>query len=1502
MDPRRLAAVRAGDAEYVHASGSGYVLTPRLVLTALHVLTSTDAPLPGQRIDVVIGHPGHGDRLRRSGRLCWSGTAHDVALIRLDRPVDVPGEVLWGRPVAGVLDYEALGFPSFARYDDEIRRVEHLTGRLPAFGQGLADGLVLDQSAAPRPSPDRRNWGGVSGAAVFCGDCLVGVVVTDDAHFDDRRLHAVPAHAFTQDAEFVGHLEADGGRAPTLSTLTGRGRSGGQSEASPAPQAPAPVDELRQLSEEYLQPTATTLRRVGPHGAFFGREEAVRGIEEWLHPAPGTAAATALVVTGGMGSGKSALLRRAALAHDEYGRQTVPHGCTAESRGSGPVLTAHLSLAAMDRARVTRVLGAACGVDAETVADILTAPAPAEGAAPVVLLDALDEADRPEQLCRTLLVPLIEPDVPRVRLLIGTRSHRLPLLERPDLVTIDLDSPDYADRRALEHAVRQDLTDSVPRSVWCDAPPHLLAAAVRQVADRGEPSFLLAGLLARALARRRSTALPGAEEWRQLAEDGIHGALRAEVAERLGDRLHWAEGLLRPLAFARGAGLSSAHVWPQAASALSGRRYTAHDITELLRIVGDYLVPTTVADTATGDTAFRLSHTALADWLAKGHDAEAAHEAIAQALIGAVPWDGATPDWHAASRYALDHLTTHARSTHTLHKLLDDPGLLLHSDQTALLAALNRADVPRTAQALRATTALHRDTPATVRAQILQAAARRCGADTLADRLDDCCCPPRHATRWSRRRLILDDELPTGFEGGPRGVLALSWLRQPVCVVLGSRHNQDFIQVFDLETRSPVADLVPAGKAKDTHLLGSVTNARGKTLVVYRTGHRLRRWSMDDGEHVPPDLLFDQEENAAQSSVRHCALGRVGDRTVAVVATWTDRLYCFDLDADSPQPMYEPRHIDAMPLNGLALTLVRGEPAVVCLSYGRVECRALGDGSPLSAPWEVAGGLDTLVLLDREDRPEEQVMAGFRLRDTMTDDEFAIDLWDPLTGEVVDTNPDYRETRRNRWERYPRYVSAWTEEFDGHRRLFLTPGGERHERDPRTGARLGPPCQLRPDAVELIVRGEPHTLGIEKKRLRLRKAGPYARDPFDPSTWPPGGLWAMRGERYPGEPEVPEPLMGVPGRPGTHRGRPVLLVTTPYKGYLHERRRATLIDARSGAELAPPWSIPASPDEVTAIDWAVIQGRLVVLAFHNRLVMDLYEGSASILCWDPEQPATVRRMSIGHPGQVVGVHALKTADLLYLTVDDGPDLLWDPASDTFTPASCPEREPRESLYAFASRGPYLCVPPAASRMLGSGQAWRMVSTDRAEATPIHLLPPDADERWYVTPNALGASDAVIDAGGRMTGLRLRERSYPTPGTALEVHFLPAAATDPEPVRRRWWRRPRSPHIAGGVFQLDRRVDHVVVAEDSEPGRFYAVSGSLLTGFSLEWEEETTQEPPDEPSSRGARPAPPEPAPVLYEDDESYDAGARILHVLPCPGEGVALFTEDGVTFITAGPR
>jgi hypothetical protein len=266
-------------------------------------------------------------------------------------------------------------------------------------------------------------------------------------------------------------------------------------------------------------------------------------------------------------------------------------------------------------------------------------------------------------------------------------------------------------------------------------------------------------------------------------------------------------------------------------------------------------------------------------------------------------------------------------------------------------------------------------------------------------------------------------------------------------------------------------------------------------------------------------------------------------------------------------------------------------------------------------------------------------------------------------------------------------------------------------------------------------------------------------------------------------------------------------------------------------------------------------------------------------------------MPIGHPGHVVGAYAPGSGDLLYLTIDGGPDLLWNPTSDTFTPVNVPDLV---SLQAFAERGPYICVPPENSNLSTGGRTWRMVATDRAEALPIRLFPPDADDLFSPPLTALDTEDTIIDMGGRMTALHARQDGYPASTTTLEVHLLPPPAAEPD-LPQRWWRRRRvHPRPAGDVFPLDVHVDHVVPGEDSESGRFYAFGGSLLTGFLLEWEEETPDGLPDEKSGRTVLP---ELVPVLHQDLDSYDAGARILHVLPCPERGLAVFTADGVTFI-----
>ncbi|MFG2438999.1 tetratricopeptide repeat protein [Streptomyces sp. NPDC048508] len=198
MDARRLVWVRTGDPG---GSGSGYLIGPQLVLTALHVVLADQRW--AQRVQVRVGHPRFGDVVHGRAEVCWpdpleevpAKDALDIALLWLDKPVPVAGgPVRWGRPGGIVpLPFDGAGFPAFA---DEAARgdVEHLRGELPVVSTSSSD-WVLDCRVWPDLGHGgERPWAGASGAAVFCRDRLVGVAVEDNRPMGGRRLQAAPIH------------------------------------------------------------------------------------------------------------------------------------------------------------------------------------------------------------------------------------------------------------------------------------------------------------------------------------------------------------------------------------------------------------------------------------------------------------------------------------------------------------------------------------------------------------------------------------------------------------------------------------------------------------------------------------------------------------------------------------------------------------------------------------------------------------------------------------------------------------------------------------------------------------------------------------------------------------------------------------------------------------------------------------------------------------------------------------------------------------------------------------------------------------------------------------------------------------------------------------------------------------------------------------------------------------------------------------------------------------
>jgi WD40 repeat protein len=138
--------------------------------------------------------------------------------------------------------------------------------------------------------------------------------------------------------------------------------------------------------------------------------------------------------------------------------------------------------------------------------------------------------------------------------------------------------------------------------------------------------------------------------------------------------------LLRPLAFAEGAGLPLA-LWVVLARALSGHPWTVQDVRAFRDRVSERLVET---QTPAG-AAYRLR--------TRGDRSgeRQTQQAITSALLAEVPQDGDNGhrDWSAAAPYIVDHLAAHAAAAGVLDDVLDDAEYLVHAAPRGLLRALN---------------------------------------------------------------------------------------------------------------------------------------------------------------------------------------------------------------------------------------------------------------------------------------------------------------------------------------------------------------------------------------------------------------------------------------------------------------------------------------------------------------------------------------------------------------------------------------------------------------------------------------------------------------------------------------------------------------------------------------------------------------------------------------------------------------------------------------------
>ncbi|HET8681204.1 MAG TPA: hypothetical protein VFM54_04945 [Micromonosporaceae bacterium] len=284
MRTSRVVAVRSSTGR-----GSGYVVAPQLVLTSAHVTSAV-----GTRVTVFAV----GDARTFSGRVVWRGTPDgrdDAALVDVDDPGWVAREgaaCRWGRVITNRpgIPGQAWGFPEWAQREGRAAETWQPSGTLNPGNRYVGDRYVLSLTTHPPAAAGGSGspWAGLSGAALFCGDLLTGVVASDPADSQHAHLEAVPVYVLARDPVFR-QVAADHGVAGLVLE-------------------PVEAQQLSQAEPPVGRSPAALLRARQQVVGFRGRGRLLRQMQEWSQP-PGFAA---WLLYGPAGQGKTRLAQELA--------------------------------------------------------------------------------------------------------------------------------------------------------------------------------------------------------------------------------------------------------------------------------------------------------------------------------------------------------------------------------------------------------------------------------------------------------------------------------------------------------------------------------------------------------------------------------------------------------------------------------------------------------------------------------------------------------------------------------------------------------------------------------------------------------------------------------------------------------------------------------------------------------------------------------------------------------------------------------------------------------------------------------------------------------------------------------------------------------------------------------------------------------------------------------------------------------------------------------------
>jgi WD40 repeat protein len=566
-----------------------------------------------------------------------------------------------------------------------------------ASGQGALDGASSMARFGEGPDADRNPGSGywLVAASRPREEATVRVFAEALVETIDNPAFAGEGQRFLDISAVIAAVNpklANSGQSARFAVVHGSGTSPSLPNPRFNPLVPLGIDvatQRRIASQQDLQgywsPRARGVEVEGQPGNFFcGRSQVLRDIEQWLR----CGTKRGLLVTGNPGSGKSAILARILLLSDPVSRDSI---ALPNDDIDADLLFEYIRGGVYCRNKsfdeVISELGGLSGygvdVPVQDMIEVLSSKLPGS----VYILDGLDESDDAGRVIKELIIPVVRSPN-GARILLGVRRYLTNELSSV-VQSIDIDEEEYVQLKDLAlyaEMIIQEPLDNQASSRYLKAPGKLLDAITTEIAKSSYPTFLIARLTARSLARADARVDPLDPSWVLRLPKSVEAAMEADLSRYGAERIRVTE-MLRPLAMARGLGLPWDGLWAGLATALSesGAVYTDEQIEWLMEHAGGYIV-NTLED---GRSVYRLYHQALIDYLRDPPLDRHRQTMVFRSLVDSVPLLEGCRTWEAAHPYILQHLASHASEVGTLSSLLEDEWFCVNAEPRRLIQALS---------------------------------------------------------------------------------------------------------------------------------------------------------------------------------------------------------------------------------------------------------------------------------------------------------------------------------------------------------------------------------------------------------------------------------------------------------------------------------------------------------------------------------------------------------------------------------------------------------------------------------------------------------------------------------------------------------------------------------------------------------------------------------------------------------------------------------------------